>query len=72
MSPNTVVGDKPFVDQFESRKASQDSKTNDSKQLNTRKIDTNSSYKSGESAPEPPSTDNIVVKSGLARVTSYN
>lgn len=72
MSPNTVVGDKQFVDQFESRKASQDSKTNDSKQLNTRKIDTNSSYKSGESAPEPPGTENIVVKSGLARVTSYN
>lgn len=45
--------------------------------MNTQKIDTNSSYKSGESAPEPPSNDSAdklqkPVTGGLARVTSYN
>ncbi len=53
MSPNTVGGDRQFVDQFESRKESLGTKTNESKMLNTRQIDTNSSFKSGESAPDP-------------------
>lgn len=63
------------MDQFDSRKHSIDSqiggvKGSPNAPLNTRKIDTTSSYKSGEeSAPEPPQPE---VPSGLARVTSYN
>ena len=52
--------------------AASQSKGSPSAHLNTHKIDTTSSVKSGEeSAPEPPQPESQQ-NSGLARVTSYN